>query len=237
MAAHHLIELTPDWGLWRDFAVRSAGFPVEGLRVFGGEGESERLAEVARDPAFREAVAWQSRESLASAVDKHAAGVKDSPSRIRRREEIVARYWQRYCAKNDTIGFFGPLAWGRFGDDGFAARAGSAEHERVVHFENWAVEAVAARAGVAPLVPMDPFPERALRSGSRARRRRRSPRSIGSRPRAPRPPRRRATASAPRSPSSTASSRTSRGVRRRAATATVAAGGRSSTSTACASST
>ena len=84
MAADHLIELTPDWGLWRDFAVRSAGFPVEGLRVFGGEGESERLAEVARDPAFREAVAWQSRESLASAVDKHAAGVKDSPSRMSR---------------------------------------------------------------------------------------------------------------------------------------------------------
>jgi hypothetical protein len=164
MQADHRVDLTPDWALWRDFAVRSAGFPVEGLGVFGGEGESERLAEVARNPAFREAVAWQSRESLSRAVDKHATGMQESPSRVRRREDVIASYWQRYCAKNDTIGFFGPLAWGRFAEqgDGFAMRAGSPEHERVVHFENWAVEAVGATAGVAPLVPMDPFPERAL---------------------------------------------------------------------------
>jgi hypothetical protein len=166
MQADHRVDLTPDWALWRDFAVRSAGFPVEGLGVFGGEGESERLAEVARNPAFREAVAWQSRESLSRAVDKHATGMQESPSRVRRREDVIASYWQRYCAKNDTIGFFGPLAWGRFAEqgDGFAMRAGSPEHERVVHFENWAVEAVGATAGVAPLVPMDPFPERALRA-------------------------------------------------------------------------
>jgi hypothetical protein len=164
--ADHRVDLTPDWALWRDFAVRSAGFPVEGLAVFGGEGESARLARVAADPAFREAVAWQSRESLSSAVDKHAIGLKDSPSRIRRREEIIARYWQRYCAKNDTIGFFGPLAWGAFAEegDGLHMRAGSPEHRRVVHFENWAVEAVAGAAGLAPLVAMGPFPERDLRA-------------------------------------------------------------------------
>ena len=158
------MDLTGDWALWRDFAVRSTGFPVEGLGVFGVPDESERLAEVARDPAFREAVAWQSRMSLASAVDKHASGRRESPARVRRREEVIASYWQRYCSKNDTIGFFGPLGWGSFSGNGFAARGGSPEHERVVHFENWAVEAVGAAAGVPPLVPMDPFPERALRA-------------------------------------------------------------------------
>ena len=130
-AADHLIGLDGDWSLWRDFAVRSAGFPVEGLRAFGGEDESERLAEVARDPAFREAVAWQSRDSLSRAVDKHARGVRDSPSRVKRRQDVVARYWQRYCAKNDTIGFFGPLAWGRFSDaqdEGLAVRVGAVDH-------------------------------------------------------------------------------------------------------------
>jgi hypothetical protein len=161
---NHRIDLADGWALWQDFAVRSTGFPVAGLEVFGAPDESERLAEVARNPAFREAVAWQSRMSLASAVDKHASGRRESPARVRRREEVVASYWQRYCSKNDTIGFFGPLGWGGFSGNGVHARAGAAEHERVVHLENWAVEAVGAAAGVAPLVPMDPFPERALRA-------------------------------------------------------------------------
>jgi hypothetical protein len=116
MVAGHLVDLAPRWALWRDFAVRSTGFPVEGLQAFGGESEGERLAEVARDPRLREAVAWQSRDALAHAIDKHARGVPEGPSRVRRREEVVASFWQRYCTKNDTIGFFGPLGWGRFSE-------------------------------------------------------------------------------------------------------------------------
>jgi hypothetical protein len=158
------IELTEDWSLWRDFAVRSAGFPVEGLDVFGPE-EDTRLAAVARDPAFREAVAWQASESPKRAVDKLAAGASGSPSRRRWRTDVVAGYWQRYCAKNDTIGYFGPLAWGSFADggDALAVRSGDLQHERVVHFETWAMEAIAAAAGIGTPLPMDPFPERALR--------------------------------------------------------------------------
>jgi hypothetical protein len=158
------IELTEDWSLWRDFAVRSSGFPVEGLEAFGPD-EDARLAEVARDPAFGEAVAWQSRESLRRAVDKLAAAAPGSPSRRRRWTDVVASYWQRYCAKNDTIGFFGPLAWGSFAEEGeaFAVRSGALERERVVHLETWAVEAVAEAAGVSLPLPMGPFPERALR--------------------------------------------------------------------------
>jgi hypothetical protein len=56
-------------GAWRDFAVRSPGFGIAGLEVFGAADEEERLAQVARDPRFREAVAWQSREALRGAVD------------------------------------------------------------------------------------------------------------------------------------------------------------------------
>ena len=146
------IHLNREWSLWPEFAVRSSGFPVEGLGAFGPD-EDARLADVARDPLFREAVAWQSRESLKSAVEKIGEG---SPSRRRRRRDVVGAYWQRYCAKNDTIGFFGPLAWGSFGDV-TAVRSGALERERVVHFETWAMEALAAK----PL-PMSPFPEQAL---------------------------------------------------------------------------
>ena len=160
----HHVDLTEDWSLWRDFAVRSSGFPVEGLEAFGAD-ESARLAEVARDPAFREAVAWQSRESLRRAVDKLAAGAPGSPSRRRRWTDVVGSYWQRYCSKNDTIGFFGPLAWGSFAEEGeaIAVRSGALESQRVVHLETWAVEAVAAVAGATMPLPMGPFPERALR--------------------------------------------------------------------------
>ncbi len=160
----HHVDLTDDWSLWRDFAVRSSGFPVEGLTRFGAD-EDVRLAEVARDPAFREAVAWQSRESLRRAVDKLAAGAPGSPSRRRRWTDVVGSYWQRYCSKNDTIGFFGPLAWGSFAeqDEALAVRSGALERERVVHLETWAVEAAAAAAGVGTPLPMGPFPERALR--------------------------------------------------------------------------
>jgi hypothetical protein len=165
ISTDHLVELSGDWSLWRDFAVRSAGFPVEGLDAFGGD-EHERLAEVARNPAFQEAVAWQSRESLANAVNKLARDERGGPSRKRAWTNVVASYWQRYCSKNDTIGYFGPLAWGEFradSGDAISLRAGDIDAERVVHFETWAMEAVARSAGIEAPLPMCPFPERALR--------------------------------------------------------------------------
>ena len=74
-----------------------------------------------------------------------AENAATKPSRARGREEIVASYWQRYCAKNDTIGFFGPLAWGRIADDGPAlrSRAGSLVRDRAAHLEAWPVQALA----------------------------------------------------------------------------------------------
>ena len=123
----HIVELATGWGLWRDFAVRSAGFPVSGLDAFGTGDESARLRSVARDREFPEAVNWQNRTALANAVAKVAENAPTNPSAARRREEIVAGYWQRYCAKNDTIGFFGPLAWGRVSDEeaALAVRSGA----------------------------------------------------------------------------------------------------------------
>ena len=125
--------------------MRSAGFPVSGLDAFGPGDESGRLAAVASEPLFGEAVTWQNRAAYANAVAKVAAQSSTKPSRARQREEVVASYWQRYCAKNDTIGFFGPLAWGRVVDDGppLHARCGVLVARRDVHFEAWAVQALA----------------------------------------------------------------------------------------------
>jgi hypothetical protein len=160
------VALAGDWALWRDFAVRSAGFPVSGLAVFGVGDEGERLREVATNPLFREAVAWQNRQALATQVDKIGRAVPQSGSKRRRREAVVANYWQRYCAKNDMIGFFGPLAWGRIRDDGPAVTTQSRGliAQREVHFETWCMDALAQQMDPAIRVPLRLHPEREVRT-------------------------------------------------------------------------
>lgn len=162
--------LAGDWILWRDFAVRSAGFPVSGLEAFGPGDESARLRSVASDARFREAVTWQNPAALRNAVDKVADGASNGTSKARRREDIVASYWQRYCAKNDTIGFFGPLAWGRIEDDGPAllARSAGVERERAVHLEAWAVQALAETIDPDLKIATGPYAERDLRAALEA---------------------------------------------------------------------
>jgi hypothetical protein len=156
----HLIPLGGDWALRRDFAVRSAGFPVAGLDAFGADDERARLHDIAVDPVFREAVTWQNRDVVVSALEGllEAGG---APSKERRREEIVARYWQRYCAKNDTIGFFGALAWGEIRDDGPALAQDSRGlvRERTVHMETWCLERFLQEFTDDPWLPLGPWPE------------------------------------------------------------------------------
>jgi Lantibiotic dehydratase, N terminus len=156
----HLVPLAGDWALRRDFAVRSAGFPVSGLDAFGAEDESGRLREVAADPAFREALTWQNRGALATAADG-LLNDRVKPSKRRQREEVVARYWQRYCSKNDTIGFFGPLAWGEVRDAGpaLAQRSRALVRERTVHLEVWCLERFLQTVTDDPWLPLGPWPE------------------------------------------------------------------------------
>ena len=169
-ADDHLVPLTGEWALWRDFAVRSAGFPVSGLEAFGAGDESARIRGVAQDPLFREAVTWQNPAAFDNAVAKVGAGSPTRPSQARQREEAVASYWQRYCAKNDTIGFFGPLAWGQIADDGrrLDVRSGALERERVVHLEAWGVQALADTIDPELKIPAGPYPERDLRAALEA---------------------------------------------------------------------
>ncbi len=161
----HLVPLAGDWSLWRDFAVRSAGFPVSGLDVFGPH-ESAGLSAVAADPRFQEAVIWQNRLAFATQVAKIAGIPVESGSKRRQREAVVASYWQRYCAKNDTIGFFGPLAWGRIRDTGPAVsvRTGGLIASRAVHFETWCLELLAKQIDPKLELPLTRRPELELRA-------------------------------------------------------------------------
>lgn len=160
------------WSYWTDALLRTTGFPAAGLDRFvapeaaeaadaylAGTGEaalldkylsaaladgSRQIREIAADPWFREAVTWQNPNALPT-LDRLARGDGYRPSVARHRELTVVRYWQRYCAKNETVGFFGPVCWARLDDQAPAAvtaRPGATLlRERRVAFESWALAA------------------------------------------------------------------------------------------------
>lgn len=143
-------------------------------------------AKIAADPLFREAVTWQNPTAA-----RHLARLADSPAvrpgknprlerkKRRGRENTLVRYWQRYCGKNDTAGFFGPVAWGTLDPEAAAAvearPGGGLVRSRKVDFEFWALEAYVAALlddpDVAPWLPVGVHPhmladgDRVLRPG------------------------------------------------------------------------
>jgi hypothetical protein len=121
---------------------------------------------VAGDPRFREAVTWQSTGSR-HAVDGIRAGGPHERRRHKRREREIAvlRYWQRYCAKNETVSFFGPACWGTVEADAPLIEVRPGERllrTRTVHLEHWAVTALAERIAaddqVKPWLPVAVHP-------------------------------------------------------------------------------
>ena len=106
------------------------------------------LQSIASRDDFLRAVTWQNHRLIDRAIRPFLRWdpAKDGRRRSRRREEeLIASYWQRYCVKNDTIGFFGPSAWGKLGD---CERTRFAPGERMlrgskVFFEAWAIDRLA----------------------------------------------------------------------------------------------
>ncbi|MET9621860.1 lantibiotic dehydratase [Streptomyces sp. NPDC006464] len=179
--APHLVPLGGSgWSVWRDSALRSAGFPARlaadladhGLaRVADAHGAgtadaaeyaaafteaearlSATVRRMAADPLFREAVTWQNRALVANCLDKAAAG---EPRNVRGRnhEMTIVGHLQRYALKNDTIGFFGPVGWAAFTDHPVPLRVTAGDRllaRRTVYFENWAIDAVARKLSADP---------------------------------------------------------------------------------------
>jgi hypothetical protein len=102
---------------------------------------------VAADPRFREAMVWQNRVAVKTGLDpllRRPAGASDS--KTRQKELLVASYLQRYCCKNDTIGFFGPLGWAEIAGAGQAFELRPARgllSRRTTFFEHWAIDELA----------------------------------------------------------------------------------------------
>ncbi|HEY9404142.1 MAG TPA: lantibiotic dehydratase [Pyrinomonadaceae bacterium] len=110
---------------------------------------SASLRGVVADNSFHEALIWQNRQAYhtgMSALLRHVEENKARGSKQRQHEELVASYLQRYCLKNDTIGFFGPVGWAQLTDqeESFAARPGKKLlAARNVYFEGWGIDALA----------------------------------------------------------------------------------------------
>lgn len=112
------------------------------------EETTESIRSIASLPDFREAVIWQNRRLVKLALD----GVLRKPregavrnSQQRQNEQVIATYWQRYCTKNDTIGFFGPVGWAQFvpGIECLVSRPGEKLFTaRKTYWETWAIEAL-----------------------------------------------------------------------------------------------
>ena len=174
LPAEHEVALDgTGWCLWQDACVRSTGFPARLLLALSdgalataadGYGRSPGaglaydtayraaagrlpavVAGIAADPVFREAVTWQNPEMSINCLDRVTA---DAPRNVkgRKRELAVTTYLQRYCLKNDTIGFFGPVGWASLtGDDDDVTVAPGSRllAGRTTYFEVWAIDQVA----------------------------------------------------------------------------------------------
>ncbi|WP_223201092.1 thioesterase domain-containing protein [Micromonospora sp. M42] len=107
---------------------------------------------LAADPLLREAVTWQNRGALV-AFDGLVRGGADAARNVRRRdrERALLKYWQRYCGKNETVGFFGPSCWVTVDPaQPEVARVNPGDRltrRRWVWFESWALTAYADRIG------------------------------------------------------------------------------------------
>lgn len=105
----------------------------------------------AESKRFREALIWQNRKALRTALDpmlRRSAETGSRSSKYRQHEELIANYVQRYCVKNDTIGFFGPVGWAKLVPEGDAINALPGPEllaSRKVYFEAWGIESLTER--------------------------------------------------------------------------------------------
>jgi len=117
----------------------------------GALDSSAKIRKIAGDSQFRQAVLLQNRAAFRRVTHSFSA-LEQLPARRgfkeRQNEELIASYLQRYCLKNDTIGFFGPVGWAKLLD----AESPLSVHTGInlvskssIYFENWGVECLAQK--------------------------------------------------------------------------------------------
>jgi hypothetical protein len=143
------------------------GSAPEGILALRGAIEADRAAlwrvtveEFFADPTFVSAVLWQNRTAWSTGLSRLRSPESDLPrfnSKYRQYERLLVKYVQRYCAKNDTIGFFGPLLWGVVSEGASCVQLEPASQPATleVFFERWALQAIIDAAFQSPAVRLN----------------------------------------------------------------------------------
>jgi hypothetical protein len=183
------MRLTAAWWVWRDVAVRSSGFAIDDLLALGKpelaaavdaapatepiragyqaalDDSLATLAAIVDSDQFREALLWQNKRMLANAVEPYLASHRAGAPRLKKRrylEACLTNYVQRYYAKNESVGFFGPVGWAHWAGDS-AVGSGNVQTLSVTgfqadlavrnaQFEVWAIRALAEQFSTDPQV-------------------------------------------------------------------------------------
>ncbi len=129
-------------------AAAAASQRLDRLLAAARQEASRAIRAIAASPRFREAVAWQNHAVLQTCIApllRNVAGRR--ASKHRQHEELVASYFHRYCVKNETIGFFGPVGWAKIVDAGPLEVDPGPDllRSRQVYFEQWAIDRLADR--------------------------------------------------------------------------------------------
>jgi hypothetical protein len=139
--------------------------------VFGEETGrlSARVMDLAAEPRFQLALAWQNHRifdtAIAPMLRNRAGNGAQRNSKHRQHEELIANYWQRYCVKNDTIGFTGPVGWSLLDPEAGVTRLETGKEliaSSEVYFEIWIIDrlaaAIAAEPGMIQWIPPRKLP-------------------------------------------------------------------------------
>lgn len=134
---------------WNATINEQARLRAEGESCFVEELADQRttLHEIVIAPRFQEAL-WLSNPGVYETGWHYYARHWERtarPSKIKHLERRFYTYLQRFCAKNDTTSFFGPLNYGTWGEQGQSAyhRTSETIRQRHVFLAYWAVEALA----------------------------------------------------------------------------------------------
>ncbi|MCB9759077.1 MAG: lantibiotic dehydratase [Alphaproteobacteria bacterium] len=115
------------------------------------------------DARVVEAIGWSSPAALEGIQRLHDGPLRRRNKRDRQREATAVMFLQRLCAKNDTIGFFGPRDVAGVEGPGMVHVQGSGEEEREVFLEHWAIAALAEAMEADPALSQQLRPRRSGR--------------------------------------------------------------------------
>lgn len=159
-----MTDFAQKWELYPEFQLRSAGFPAQWVLSVESNPddtlearknhEVAALRRVYSERSLQQALWWQSpgvaRNYLPSLLQFETPSFN---SKFRRRLRTFQNYLQRYCAKNEAIGYFGPIGFGRLSDTDQAAQEATGEWltRRETYLEPWLVEALLEHFFSSPL--------------------------------------------------------------------------------------